>query len=118
MAKRKRRTPTQRPPAEQQSARVGVPPRDTPYEDVPEHLRCPTCWHNWGGVGKPKSNWRRGNVVMRSYRCIECGAEWQYGFRPADHCINGHYYSIQEIIEFELNIAGQRAEQNKESHAQ
>ena len=115
MAQRKRTT-TRKPKPATEARSTGVaagkkPVANVPYSEVPHHLRCPTCWGNWGGVGKRKGHWRKGNLLMRSYRCIECGAEWQYGFKPSDFVIGGHYYSIDEIVAFELTIAGQVAEQ-------
>ncbi len=45
---------------------------------VKRHLRCPTCYGNYGGVAV-RRKWQRqvsGPLQKRCYVCGECGTEW------------------------------------------
>lgn len=58
---------------------AAIPPQPTARPPhVKPHLRCPICWHNYGGrAGRRK--WHRAvstTMQLRCYSCDQCGHEW------------------------------------------
>jgi len=79
-------------------------------DEAPDWLRCPACWGSYAGLGQVRSTHRpreRPNIVTRYFSCTECGTRWHIDFAPQDFMIKGQYYSLPEIIRFELRYVSE-----------
>jgi len=84
-------------------ASSGADPRQSNnHQEVKQHLRCPTCWGNYGGRAARRKWWRQvsGPLQKRCYVCDTCGTEWVINVR--NDFVDGTKMTKTEIAEVRL----------------
>ena len=62
---------------------------------------CPVCSGNWGGVGVPNGNYKKGRINRKYLKCPTCGHSWSYDV--IEEVVSVNYGNVE--VDFQEDFA-------------